>query len=132
MITLDIVRPAIAESVIKIVTRKESADKPSQVGETVLDQIPGGVTVMSSITPATELGSGARRKLPPTQAPYFRLLVKGERLSRGWAVLTNWCGRVQDRARFPIRPRLPRRPRLQQRKRPRMHRQSRRGRRDRG
>ena len=81
LITLDIVRPAIPEFVIKIVTRKESADKPSQVGETVLDQIPGGVTVMSSITPATELGSGARRKLPPTQAPYFRLLVKGERLS---------------------------------------------------
>lgn len=81
VVTLDIVRPAIPESVIKVVTRKESADKASQVGESVLDQIAGGVTVMSSITPPAEVGAGGRRKLPPTQAPYFRLLVKGERLT---------------------------------------------------
>ncbi len=79
-VTVDIVRPALPASVIAAVTRKESADKPSQMGESLLDQIAGGITVMSSITPPNDAGGGARRKLSPTQSPYFRVLVKGERL----------------------------------------------------
>ena len=79
-VTLDIVRPALPASVIAAVTRKESADKLSQMGENLLDQIAGGITVISSITPSNDAGGAARRKLSPTQSPYFRVLVKGERL----------------------------------------------------
>lgn len=78
-VTLDIVRPALPASVIAAVTRKESPDKPSQMGDSLLDQIAGGVTVMSSVTPSNE-APGARRKLSPTQSPYFRVLVKGEKV----------------------------------------------------
>jgi hypothetical protein len=49
------------------------------MGDSLLDQIPGGLTVMSSIQPANDTG-GARRKTSPTQSPYFRVLVKGERV----------------------------------------------------
>ena len=49
-----------------------------QAGDLLVDQIAGGLTLMSSIAPA---GNKARGKLSPTQAPYFRLLVKGERLT---------------------------------------------------
>jgi hypothetical protein len=88
IVTLDILRPAIPASIVQLVTRKERPDRLSPMGDTVVDQIAGGIAVMSSITPA----GGARRKMSPTQAPYFRLLVRGERLTPrpGRADDTSW------------------------------------------
>lgn len=80
VVSLDIVRPAIPASVIALVTRRESADRASQLGESVIDQIPGGLTVMSTVALATGAGRDGRRRLAPSQAPYFRVLFKGERL----------------------------------------------------
>ncbi len=73
--TLDIVRPAIPASVVALMARREGS---GQIGDLMVDQISGGLTLMSSITPS---GNRSRGKLSPTQAPYFRLLVKGERLT---------------------------------------------------
>lgn len=72
--TVDIVRPAIPASVVALMARREGS---SPAGDLIVDQISGGLTLMSSITPS---GSKAHGKISPTQAPYFRLLVKGERL----------------------------------------------------
>jgi hypothetical protein len=81
VVALDIVRPAIPASVVALVTRRESPDRPSQLGEQVLDQIPGGLTVMSTVALATSAGAGGgRRHLSPSQSAYFRVLFKGERL----------------------------------------------------
>ena len=55
-VTLDIVRPAIPASVVALVTRRESADKLSQMGDAVIDQIPGGLTVMSTVALASGPG----------------------------------------------------------------------------
>ncbi len=55
--------------------RRESA---GQAGDLLVDQIAGGLTLMTSIAPSSKQAKG---RLSPTQAPYFRLLVKGERLS---------------------------------------------------
>jgi hypothetical protein len=79
IVTLDIVRPAIPASVVALVTRRESPDKPSQMGHSLVDQVSGGLAMMSSITPSTALSSG--RGLSPTQSPYYRVLMKGERLT---------------------------------------------------
>ncbi len=81
VVTLEILRPALPASVVALVTRKESEDKPAQMGESIVDQAPGGLTLLSSVSPASTAAGGARRKLAPTQAPYFRVLVKGERLA---------------------------------------------------
>lgn len=90
VVTIDIVRPAIASNVVALVTRRESPDKPSQMGDVLVDQIAGGLSTMSSITPAADATGGVnRRKLSPTQAPFYRILVKGERL-------TPRSGRVDD------------------------------------
>jgi uncharacterized protein len=79
-VTVDIVRPAISASVIAAVTRRESADRPSQVGETVAETLPGGLVVLRSISlPAGP--AGAKQRLSPSQMPYFRVLVKGERVT---------------------------------------------------
>ncbi len=81
VLAVEILRPAIPAAVIALVTRRESADRLSQMGDQVVDQIPGGLTVMSSITPGGGEGAGERRKLSPAQTPYFRVLVKGERIA---------------------------------------------------
>ena len=81
VVTLDIVRPAIPASVVALVTRRESSDKLSQLGDAIIDQIPGGLTVMSTVALASGPGgAGGKRRLAATQAPYFRVLYKGERL----------------------------------------------------
>lgn len=72
--TIEIVRPAIPASVVALMARREGS---GQRGDLIVDQIAGGYTLMSSITPP---GGRDRGRLSPTQAPYFRLLVKGERL----------------------------------------------------
>jgi hypothetical protein len=74
MQTIQIVRPAIPASVVALMARRESS---GQRGDLLVDQIAGGLTLMSSISPS---GNKDRGRLSPTQAPYFRLLVKGERL----------------------------------------------------
>ncbi|RUO99610.1 DUF459 domain-containing protein [Hyphomicrobium sp.] len=72
--TIQIVRPAIPASVVALMARREAS---GQRGDLLVDQIAGGLTLMSSISPS---GNRDRGRLSPTQAPYFRLLVKGERL----------------------------------------------------
>ena len=79
VVTVEIVRPAIPASVVALVTRKTSDDKAAQMGDVLVDQIPGGLTVMSSIVPPRG-SDGSRRRMSPTQSPYFRVLEKGERL----------------------------------------------------
>jgi uncharacterized protein len=79
--TIEILRPAIPAAVIALVTRREaSADKASQPGEAVVEEIGGGLTVVNSVS---ALGDGTvaagRRKGSPTQSPFYTVLIKGER-----------------------------------------------------
>src|SRR5262245_26843564 len=77
--TLDLPRPAIPSAVVALVTRNQSSERPSAMGDVVADDIGGGLVVLSSITPANS-GSGANRRQAPSQAPYYHVLIKGERL----------------------------------------------------
>ncbi len=78
LVSVEIVRPAIPASVVALMTRRSSADRAAQMGDILVDQIPGGLTVMSSIVPPR--GGVGRRNLSPTQTPYFRVFERGERL----------------------------------------------------
>jgi uncharacterized protein len=77
--TLDLPRPAIPSAVVALVTRNQSSERPTAMGDVVADDIGGGLVVLSSITPASS-GSGANRRQAPSQAPYYHVLIKGERL----------------------------------------------------
>ncbi len=79
-VTIDILRPAIPAAVVALITRKESSDKPSQMGDVVADDVGGGLVVLSSITPAGS-GPGASRRAAPSLSPYYQVLIKGERLA---------------------------------------------------
>jgi len=78
-VTVDIPRPAIPSAVVALVTRKESSDRPSQMGDVVADDVGDGLVVLSSITPATTIGPGPNRRLAPSLSPYYQVLIKGER-----------------------------------------------------
>ena len=79
VINIDIVRPAIPAPVLAAVTRRESADKPSQMGDAVLLEIRGGQTLVSSVTASAE-ASGDKRRSGGGNSPYLLVLEKGERL----------------------------------------------------
>lgn len=76
-VTLDLPRPAIASQVIALVTRKESADRPSQVGDAIPDDVGGGLVLLNSITPS--IGGPGVKRSAPSQAAYYQVLIKGER-----------------------------------------------------
>jgi uncharacterized protein len=80
-VQIELLRPAIPASVIQLMARNGSPEKATQVGDTVQETMTGGLVVLSSITPANDSsGSGGRAKLAPTQTPYFKVMVKGERM----------------------------------------------------
>lgn len=79
-VALDILRPALPASVVAAVTRRESPDRASQVGDSITSEISGGLTVVSSVSTSADGATTDRRRLPPTQTPYYRVLVKGEQL----------------------------------------------------
>lgn len=79
IVTVDLLRPAIPQTVIDLVNKKGIAEKPTTLGDLLVDKIPGGVIVMSAISPAAETAV-SRARLAPTQTPYFRVMVKGERM----------------------------------------------------
>jgi len=78
-VTLEILRPAIPASVVSMLTRRESNDKPTHVGDSVMTEILGGLTVVSSVTSLGE--AGERRRLGADQTtPLHRVLLRGESL----------------------------------------------------
>ena len=79
-VTLDILRPAIPAAVVSLITRKETGDRPSQMGDVVADEVGGGVVVLSSITPTGSV-SAVNRRLAPSLSPYYQVLIKGEPVS---------------------------------------------------
>jgi hypothetical protein len=77
-VTLELPRPAIPPAVLQLITRKETGNRPSPMGDSLADDVGGGIVVLSSVTP---LGTGAAgpRKAAPGQ-PYYQVWFKGERL----------------------------------------------------
>ena len=78
-VTLELPRPAIAAAVIQLITRKDTGDRPSQMGDALADDIGGGLVVLSSVTPAAPGPGGGARRVSPGQ-PYYQVWIKGERL----------------------------------------------------
>jgi hypothetical protein len=76
-VTLDLPRPAIPAAVLQLITRRDTGDRPSQMGDALADDVGGGLVVLSSVTPLA--GPGVPRKAMPGQ-PYYQVWFKGERL----------------------------------------------------
>lgn len=79
VVSIEIVRPAIPASVLALVTRRESDDKPQHLGDSVMTEILGGITVVSAVTPLGE-GSAERRRASGSNSPLMLVLQRGETL----------------------------------------------------
>jgi hypothetical protein len=78
-VTIDILRPAIPSAVIALMTRKDTGERPSQMGDVVADEVGGGLVALSSITPTGIVPGTTRRVTAPSLSPYYTVLIKGER-----------------------------------------------------
>jgi hypothetical protein len=76
-VTLELPRPSISAAVLQLITRRDTGERPSQMGDSLADDVGGGLVVLSSVTPLT--GPGVPRKAMPGQ-PYYQVWFKGERL----------------------------------------------------
>jgi uncharacterized protein len=76
-VTLDLPRPAIPAAVLQLITRRDTGERPSQMGDALADDVGGGLVVLSSVTPVAT--PGVPRKAMPGQ-PYYQVWFKGERL----------------------------------------------------
>jgi hypothetical protein len=76
-VTLELPRPSIPSAVLQLITRRDTGERASPMGDTLADDV-GGLVLLSSVTSAG--GSGLPRKAAPGQ-PYYQVWFKGERLT---------------------------------------------------
>jgi hypothetical protein len=76
-VTLDLPRPSIPAAVLQLITRRDTGDRASPMGDSLADDVGSGMVLLSSVTPAG--GPGLPRKAAPGQ-PYYQVWFKGERL----------------------------------------------------
>jgi uncharacterized protein len=77
-VALELPRPGIPAAVIQLITRKDTGERPSPMGDALADDVGGGLVVLSSVT-SLGTGPGGARKAAPGQ-PYYQVWLKGERL----------------------------------------------------
>jgi hypothetical protein len=93
-VAVELPRPAIPGSLMALLARRAASDRTTQPGEVLVREIPGGLTLSRTISmPSTS--SAQRRRALPSQTPFFRVLVRGERLEPK-------AGRADDIAWPPI------------------------------
>ena len=79
---ISLVRPAISDSSLKAA---QSAAGTSAAGmqdaETITNALPGGLTAVATLSVTTDVSlTSSRPRLPLSQRPYYRVLIKGEQL----------------------------------------------------
>ena len=75
-----IVRPRIPE--IALATALARSGSNSFAGEILANDIGGGVTALSSVSPSNDLSlKTAKQRVPLTQLPYYKVLIKGEKMT---------------------------------------------------
>lgn len=73
---IEIVRPGLDDAVLAA-----SGDDYAPEGETVAGELDGGLTALASVSPINDPTLSSPQRLPLTQRPYYRVFVRGERLT---------------------------------------------------
>ena len=80
---VSIIRPVISPSTIEAARSlgAQGPNAPILESEIVKSELPGGLTAVAIISAVTDLSlASSRPRLPLTQRPYYKVLVKGEQL----------------------------------------------------
>lgn len=76
---IELPRPAIPTAVVQHIRRRSGAAAPAASGPLEFN-LATGATLIGQITPEEEWTQTRGRRVPITQTPYYKVLVKGERL----------------------------------------------------
>lgn len=80
-LTLDILRPAVPATVIALITRREALDRGGQPFGDGQVRVVGGLAVIESVAGSPDAsGPQGKRRAVSVQSPFFRAIIKGERL----------------------------------------------------
>ena len=81
-VPVDLVRPAVPQAVITLLTRKEAVESEQQPFDLLLDDVGGGASVATLVTSSADgpVNGTNRRRGANTQAAYNTVWVRGERL----------------------------------------------------
>ena len=80
---VSVVRPAISDSSLKAAAQSAAGAGASgmQDAETITNALPGGLTAVATLSVTTDVSlTSSRPRLPLSQRPYYRVLIKGEQL----------------------------------------------------
>jgi hypothetical protein len=80
---VSVLRPAISDSSLKAAAQSASGAGASgmQDAETITNALPGGLTAVATLSVTTDVSlTSSRPRLPLSQRPYYRVLIKGEQL----------------------------------------------------
>ena len=80
---VSVLRPAISDSSLKAAAQSASGAGAAgmQDAETITNAIPGGLTALATLSVTTDVSlTSSRPRLPLSQRPYYRVLIKGEQL----------------------------------------------------
>lgn len=76
---VSVLRPEISDSSLR--AAQSAGATGMQDAETITSALPSGLTAVATISVATDLSlSSSRPRLPLSQRPYYRVLIKGEQL----------------------------------------------------
>ncbi len=76
---VSVLRPTISDSSLR--AAQSAGATGMQEAETIVSALPGGLTAVATLSVATDLSlSSSRPRLPLSQRPYYRVLIKGEQL----------------------------------------------------
>ena len=97
-VKIQIYRPAIPAAVISHVIRRSRRVPDNKIGDQVRGDVGGNLTALSTIAPVNAIGASGKLQGPITQSPYYKVLVKGERLEpkRGRADDFRWKPKSAD------------------------------------
>ncbi|MEX2166943.1 MAG: SGNH family hydrolase [Methyloceanibacter sp.] len=80
---VSVIRPVISPSTLEAAQSlgSQGPNAPILESEIVRSELPGGLTAVATISAVTDLSlASSRPRLPLTQRPYYKVLIKGEQL----------------------------------------------------
>jgi uncharacterized protein len=78
---VSVVRPSLNPTIPSADFATETAGSATSEPEVITEELPGGYTAMATISAVTDLTlASSRPRLPLSQRPYYRVLIRGEQL----------------------------------------------------
>ncbi len=80
-VSVDIIRPAVPATIVALITRREGLDRTGQPFGDGQVRFVGDFAMIESLSAADGAAAQGKRRAVSVQSPFFRAIIKGERLA---------------------------------------------------